>query len=62
MRENMQSIPQYNNVMLTGIILLANTDVTGLVNYSVKALVGGAIWLGYKIIADTIDRKKNKNK
>ena len=48
----------FSNVLLTGTILLANADVTGLIAYGVKAAVGGAIWLGYKIAADYIDRKR----
>jgi hypothetical protein len=47
-----------SNVFLTGSILLANLDFTGLMDYALKALIGGAIWLGYKITADYIDRKK----
>ncbi len=47
-----------SNVFLTGSILLANLDFTGLMDYAFKALIGGGIWLGYKITADYIDRKK----
>jgi hypothetical protein len=47
-----------SNVFLTGSILLANLDFTGLMDYALKALIGGGIWLGYKITADYIDRKK----
>jgi hypothetical protein len=55
-----QSSPM-NNVLLTGIILLANSSVTDLVTYGIKAAIGGAVWLGYKVAADYIDRKR-KNK
>jgi hypothetical protein len=48
------------NILLTGCILLANLDFTGLLDYALKAAVGGAIWLGYKIMADYIERKRNK--
>ncbi|TCZ74055.1 hypothetical protein [Flaviaesturariibacter aridisoli] len=48
------------NVLLTGCILLANLDFTGLLDYALKATIGGAIWLGYKITADYIERKRNK--
>ena len=51
-----------SNVLLTGCILLANLDFSGLLDYAVKALIGGGIWLGYKITADYIDRKRNKVK
>ena len=58
--DNLQSPLHFSNVMLTGTILLANTDVNGFINYSVKAALGGAIWLGYKVIADYIDRKRKQ--
>jgi hypothetical protein len=48
-----------SNVFLTGCILLANLDFTGLLDYAVKAVIGGAIWLGYKVTADYIERKRN---
>ena len=48
----------FSNVLLTGTILLANADGEGLLTYLVKAAVGGAVWLGYKIAADYIDRKR----
>jgi hypothetical protein len=28
----------------------------------VKAVIGGAIWLGYKVTADYIERKRNRAK
>lgn len=51
-----------SNVFLTGCILLANLDFAGLLDYAVKAVIGGAIWLGYKVTADYIDRKRNRAK
>jgi hypothetical protein len=48
----------FSNVLLTGTILLANADVNGLIAYGVKAAVGGAIWLAYKLAADYIDRRR----
>ncbi len=57
-----QTASQYSNILLTGTILLANVDVNGLLDYGLKALLGGAIWLGYKVTADFLDRKrKGKN-
>jgi len=47
-----------SNIFLTGCILLANLDFAGLMDYGLKALIGGAIWLGYKITADIIAGKK----
>jgi len=48
--------------MLTGTILLANVDLNGLVDYGLKALLGGAIWLGYKIAADYWERRNKATK
>lgn len=50
-----------SSIFLTGAIFLANLDFAGLLDYAIKAAVGGAIWLGYKYTADYIDRKR-KNK
>jgi hypothetical protein len=49
-----------SSILLTGCIFLANLDFTGLLDYAVKAAIGGAIWLGYKLTADYIERKRNK--
>jgi hypothetical protein len=46
------------SIFLTGFILLANLDFAGLLEYGLKAAIGGGIWLAYKLIADRIDRKK----
>lgn len=50
-----------SSIFLTGAIFLANLDFAGLLDYAIKAAVGGAIWLCYKFTADYIDRKR-KNK
>jgi hypothetical protein len=47
-----------NNVLLPGTILLANIDVTGLLEYALRAAAGGAIWLAYKIAADRLEQQK----
>lgn len=52
----------FSNVLLTGTLLLANIDVNGLLDYGFKALVGGGIWLGYKMISDYMDRKNKLSK
>jgi len=51
-----------SNMLLTGCIFLANIDLTGLLDYAVKAFIGGGIWLGYKLAADFIDKRRNKAK
>lgn len=48
----------FSNVMLTGTILLANVDMNGLLDYGLKAFLGGAVWLGYKLASDYLDRKR----
>lgn len=50
-----------SNFFLTGAILFANLDASGLTEYAVKAAVGGAIWLVFKIASDYLsERIKNK--
>ena len=48
----------FPSTLLTASILLAQIDVQGLTDYALKAGIGGAIWLAYKIVADRIDRLK----
>lgn len=51
----------FTSTLLTASILLAQIDMHGLFDYALKAGIGGAIWLGYKLAADRIDRyKKSK--
>ena len=49
-----------SSIQLTGVVFLANLDFVGLLDYAVKAAIGGGIWLGYKLTADYIDRKRKK--
>ena len=49
-----------SNIFLTGCILLANLDFTGLLEYAIKAAIGGGIWLGYKVAADWLAERKKK--
>lgn len=49
---------QSSNIFLTGAILLANLDFTGLLDYALKAFIGGAIWFTYKMSSDYFDRKR----
>lgn len=48
----------FSNVLLTGTILLANVDVNGLLDYGLKAVLGGAVWLGFKLASEFIERKR----
>lgn len=45
--------------------ILANTDYASLIDYALKALIGGVIWLLFKLIGDYISsrilaRRKSK--
>jgi hypothetical protein len=50
------------NIFLLGAIfnILAGIDFNSLIDYSLKAFVGGVIWLGFKILADYMSRKSKK--
>lgn len=47
-----------SSILLTGVVFLANLDFVGLLDYALKAGIGGAIWLGFKLTGDYIDRKR----
>ncbi len=51
-----------SNILLTGFILLANLDFNGMLDYGIKALMGGGIWFGYKLMADYLDRKRKSRR
>jgi len=49
------------SLYLTGTILLANLDASALIDYSVKAMIGGAIWMAFKLGSEYIsDKIKNR--
>jgi hypothetical protein len=50
------------NVFLTGTILLANMDYTELFDYAIKAIIGGVIWMGFKLGGEYLGEKFKKNK
>ena len=60
--DNKHTLNSGSNLLLTGYVFLANLDFTGLLDYAIKALIGGGIWLGYKVTADYIERKRNPSK
>ncbi len=47
-----------SNIFLTGSIFLANLDFTGLFDYALKAAIGGFMWLLFKLLADSIERRR----
>lgn len=60
MKENHSSTDSSSNMFLTGTILLANLDYSGLADYAVKALVGGVIWMAFRIAGDYISERLKK--
>jgi len=61
MKETQQTNDSNSNLFLTGSILLANLDYSGLTDYAVKALVGGVIWMAFKVAGDWISKKITKH-
>lgn len=65
MKSNNQTTDHGSHTFLTGAILFANLDYSGLAGYAVKAAIGGAIWMGFKLAGDylsdkLLNRKKKK--
>ena len=57
MKETQTSSDSTSNMFLTGTILLANLDYPGLADYALKALVGGVIWMAFKVTGDYISER-----
>lgn len=55
-------IADSSSVFLTGAILFANMDYSGLMDYALRAAIGGAIWMAFKIATDYMSQKMNNNK
>jgi hypothetical protein len=49
-----------SQLFLTGAILCANLDYSGLLDYALKAIIGGAIWMGFKLAADFMNEKRRR--
>jgi hypothetical protein len=49
-----------SQLLLTGTILCANLDYSGLLDYALKAIIGGAIWMGFKLASDYMNEKRRK--
>ena len=61
---NTSSTQNNISIFLLGAILniLAAVDYVSLVDYSLKAILGGIIWLGFKILAEHLTMKmRDKN-
>lgn len=50
-----------SHLFLTGAILFANLDYTGLLEYAMKAVIGGAIWMGFKLAGDYFANRKKSS-
>jgi len=51
------------SLFLTGAVLFANLDFGSLGEYALKAIIGGAIWMSFKLASDFIAEKiKNRKK
>ncbi|MBL7933150.1 MAG: hypothetical protein JNL60_14685 [Bacteroidia bacterium] len=65
MRTHTVAADTASSTFLTGAILFANVDYSGLGGYAVKAAIGGAIWMIFKLAGDylsqkLLERKKGK--
>lgn len=45
-----------SSVFLTGSLIFANLDFASLTDYALKAFVGGAIWMGFKLAGDLLSK------
>lgn len=63
MRTHVAPSDTASSTFLTGAILFANVDYSGLGGYAVKAAIGGAIWMTFKLAGDYLsDRLLNRKK
>lgn len=63
MKTNQVTQDSGSHTFLTGAILFANLDYSGLTGYAVKAAIGGAIWMAFKLAGDYLSNKLlNKKK
>jgi hypothetical protein len=51
-----------SQAFLTGAILFANLDYSGLTAYALKAAIGGAIWMVFKLTGDYLSHRMSKRK
>ena len=59
-KHNHQAQDGTGNMLLTASILFANIDYSGLADYAIKAVVGGAIWMAFKVGGEYFSNKINK--
>lgn len=46
-----------SSVFLTGSIIFANLDFASITDYAIKAFVGGAVWMGFKLAGDYFTKR-----
>ena len=51
-----------SQTMLYLLIIVANIDYIGILDYCIKAVLGSAIWFGFKLLADRYEAKNKKGK
>ena len=51
-----------SNIFLTGAILFANMDYSGLADYALKATIGGLIWMSFKLATDLMSEMLKNRK
>ena len=62
MKTNEVASDSTSHTFLTGAILFANMDYSGLTDYAVKAIIGGAIWMTFKLAGDCFSNKMKNRK
>ena len=50
------------NGFLTAAVLLANVDYSGFLEYGIKAAIGGAVWMAFKLTSDYISLRINERR
>lgn len=64
MKTNQSTNDSTSQSFLAGAILFANLDYSGMAAYALKAAIGGAIWMVFKLAGDylsnRIAQKRNK--
>jgi hypothetical protein len=55
---------QVSGVIIYFLVLAANIDYTGLLDYALKAIIGSGVWYAFKLIGEYYleKRKADKNK
>ncbi len=50
--QNGLHLDNLSNVLLYALIMLAGIDYTGVLDYVIKAILGAAVWFGFKLLQD----------